>query len=123
MSEIYHRFGQALQLDANGGLLMVAGTEQGREKIVRRLLTNTGDLLGNINYGAGVNQYIGSTIDPLQIQASIKSQMKAETIVQQSPAPRVGLTEDLATGLVMATITYVDNTTLEQSTARIPISN
>ena len=105
-----HTFGSDLSISASGDVLLANGDTYTRQRILRRLLTNHGQYLWQLAYGAGLRQQVGQTSNLLAIQQVIRSQIFAESSVAQSPAPTVTVTED-ATGNLTATIQYYDAAT------------
>jgi phage baseplate assembly protein W len=91
MTEAAHYFGGDLQLSATGDLLAADGIEEGKQRILRRLLTNPGDYLWQPDYGAGLPSYIGRPLDQAALSALIKSQMYAEGGVSHDPEPQITL--------------------------------
>lgn len=75
--------------------------------MLRRLLTNPGDYIWHPNYGAGLAQFVGQPVSPLQIQAVIRAQIFQESAVAQSPEPVIAVSND-QTGDVFVEIQYVD---------------
>ncbi len=121
MSELYHIVGSALQLSPTGGILLASGPTQNQQFIYRRLLTSQDDLLSNLTYGAGIPAMIGSPGNADIIIGIIRQQLKLEVAVQQNPSPIVGIFSDPDTGLFIATIQYVDTTTLETTQIQLPL--
>jgi hypothetical protein len=110
MTDAAHIFGNDLQLSATGDLLLVSGDTAVQQRILRRLLTNQGDYLWNLPYGAGLRQQVGQNPNLLSIQNAIRSQLFAEADVATTPAPVITATQDL-TGNVSVTINYTDAAT------------
>jgi hypothetical protein len=103
-------FGSDLQISATGDILLASGVTYTRQRILRRLLTNAGDYIWQLAYGAGLRQQVGNNTNLLQIQNIIRSQIFQEASVAQQPAPIVTATSD-ATGDVTVTIIYFDAAT------------
>lgn len=106
MTDIYHYLGSDIGLSSTGDLLAVSGTEEGKQRVLRRLLTNPGDYIWHFNYGAGLPKMIGDNVDVDAITAIIDGQMRLESVVSQSPAPIIDVLPT-ATG-VFCSIQYND---------------
>lgn len=53
MYDLFHYVGTDLSVSPSGDLLSVTGTERRKQKILRRLITNPGELVFHPEYGAG----------------------------------------------------------------------
>lgn len=99
LSDLFHYWGNDLTVSASGDLLTVSGTERGRQRVLRRLLTNpaTDDAPAGYvfhpEYGAGLPRFIGQTIDTQKIKATILAQMLLEDAVAFAPAPTVAVSQ------------------------------
>jgi hypothetical protein len=112
MYDIFHEWGSDLVVDSSGDLALSTGSSTVSQRIFRRLLTNPGDYLWNLDYGGGLGQYVGAPTNPTTIQASVRTQLLLETAVPTTPAPQVTASVvDTANGYVLATITYTDPST------------
>jgi len=109
MHDLGHYFGGDISPSATGDLLSVDGTAKGQQRILRRLLTNPGDLLFHPDYGAGLPQWIGKTLDVPAITAVIRGQMFQEDAVAHDPEPVITISP-IADG-IFCRIQYVDSTT------------
>lgn len=89
MTDSSHLFGSDLALSATGDLLPAGGIEEGKQRILRRLLTNPGDYPWHPEYGAGLPSYIGRPLDEPALATLIKGQMYAEGGVSREPEPQV----------------------------------
>ena len=78
--------------------------------MLRRLLTNPGDYIWQLDYGAGLARFIGQPINPLQIRAVIRSQIFKEATVARQPEPLIDVqvAPGGASGTVYVYIRYVD---------------
>ena len=93
------------------GDLAVADTQMlTQQRVLRRLLTNPGDYIWQLNYGAGLGQFVGRPGAPTLISGVIRTQMQLEPQIMQSPAPSVSasVADD---GIVMASVSYMDAVT------------
>lgn len=109
MASLYHVWGEDLVLSANGGLLLVDGSEAVRQRVIRRLLTNSRDLLFHLDYGAGLPAKVGETTRVANLEAVVRSQILREAGVAQDPPPEVVVTEIFAGAIV--NVTYTDAAT------------
>lgn len=92
MPDIYQLYGFDVQRNAQGDLLPVVGVEETEQRIIRRLLTNPGDLLDHPDYGAGFGRYIGQVLSEDVFQ-DVKNvgvrQILQEASVTKNPIPVV----------------------------------
>jgi phage baseplate assembly protein W len=115
MPDISHQYGDDLVVAAGGDLATVAAVTLGRQRVLRRLLTNPGDYLWNPNYGAGLGRFVGQPANAARIRSVIRSQIFQESAVARSPEPviDVAVTPD---GAVTVAIRYADAATGEGQT-------
>lgn len=113
--DISHNFGNDLTASAAGDLLVVSGDTLTQQRILRRLLTNPGDYIWNLNYGAGLGQMVGKPANASAIQNIVYSQIFEEPAVARVPAPTV-TTDVNPDGTVTVTIDYFDAVTGQGST-------
>jgi hypothetical protein len=108
--EAYHIFGQDLVLSASGDLLLVSDTTETQQRILRRLLTNPGDYIWQLSYGAGLPSKVGRKVQGAALAALIRSQIFQEASVSPVPPPQITLTA-APSGQVNCVIIYTDQTT------------
>lgn len=89
MTDVFHQWGSDLALGPTGDLAVVSGTLLGQQRLLRRLLTNPGDYMWQLDYGAGLGQFVGSPASPLHIRAVVRSQVFKETAVARAPEPLI----------------------------------
>lgn len=112
MPELWHDWGSDLVFSSTGDLLLADGTDEGRQRVLRRLLTNPGSYVFHVDngpvkaYGAGLPGKVGSTIDAKAIQALCLSQMFLEQAVARSPAPTVDV-QQIPNGIYVS-VQYTD---------------
>ncbi len=106
MTEPYHYWGSDLNVSASGDLLLADGLELSKQAVLKRLLTNMGDYLWELGYGAGLPQRIGQTLNLPEITGLIRSQMFLEGSVSQTPEPVI--TVQQIPGGVAAQIYYTE---------------
>lgn len=99
LNDLFHYWGTDLTASASGDLLSVSGTERGRQRVLRRLLTNPAtddapaDYIFQPEYGAGLPRFLGSPIDKQKIVAACLAQMLLEDSVAKTPAPIVTISQ------------------------------
>jgi hypothetical protein len=121
VTDLSLRFGGDLQVSASGDLLLATGPQVVKQRILRRLLTNAGDYIFQIPYGAGLRKQVGQDSNLLAIQNIVRSQIFAEADVAQVPAPVITATQD-ATGNISVSIEYTDAATNTQQTLSFPVT-
>lgn len=109
MYDLYHYIGSDLSTSPTGDLRPVDSTERGKQRILRRLMTNPGDYIFHPEYGAGLGQKIGQSVNINEWTALILGQMLLEDCVAQDPEPTVTIT--IITEGVSVYATYTDATT------------
>jgi phage baseplate assembly protein W len=110
MPDLDHQWGSDFLISSVGDIATVTGPLLGQQRILRRLLTNPGDYIWQLDYGAGLARFIGQPINPLQIRAVVRSQVFKEPAVARQPEPviDVQLAPGGGTGTVYVYIRYVD---------------
>lgn len=106
MADAWHQWGGDLALSSTGDLAVTDGTEYGQQRLLRRLLTNVGDYIWHLDYGAGLPKRVGDLANTRLIAGVIRGQVLKESLIAASPAPVIDLTA-IPTG-VYAHIQYVD---------------
>lgn len=106
MSDVWHQWGGDLALTATGDLQTTAGTEYGQHRLLRRLLTNPGDYIWHLDYGAGLPRRVGEPVNERLIAGVIRGQVLREAAVAASPEPTIDV-RAIPTG-VYAHILYAD---------------
>jgi phage baseplate assembly protein W len=107
MPDLSHEFGADLEAGPTGDLAVAQGAAQGRQRVLRRLLTNPGDYIWQPEYGAGLGRFVGSPAAPERIRAVVRSQIFREPAVARSPEPVVEVQAD-GQGRVFVAIRYAD---------------
>jgi hypothetical protein len=120
MADLALQMGGDLAVGAGGDLLMTSGAPLTQQRIFRRLLTNAGEYLWNLAYGAGLSAMVGEVENGNAITGIIRSQIFAEASVAQAPEPTVK-TSTGNDGTVVVDITYTDATTGNTSVLSLPI--
>lgn len=120
MADISHVVGLDLALGPTGDLAVVSNPSLGQQRVLRRLLTNPGDYIWNLTYGAGLPGMVGRPTNPTAIQGLILSQMFRESAVAQSPVPQVTVSSD-NDGTVYAYVQYSDADTGQTQVLTVPL--
>ncbi|HBK05778.1 MAG TPA: phage tail protein [Acetobacteraceae bacterium] len=109
MLDIFHNWGEDLKVGNGGDLALSSGSDTINQRVLRRLLTNPGDYIWNLDYGGGLGKLVGQPVNSRQIEAVISTQILQEAAIPVSPAPRIVTTvTDAAQGNVAVNITYSD---------------
>ncbi|MDR3473325.1 MAG: hypothetical protein P4M09_16825 [Devosia sp.] len=112
MADLFHWWGEDLDVGSTGDLATVEGTSRGQQRVLRRLLTNPGDYIWHPEYGAGLPGYIGKNLDMDALTAVIRSQILLESAVSKSPEPSI-VVSPISDGVFVRVI-YVDGDTGQQ---------
>ena len=108
MADASHQWGSDLAVGSTGDIGTVAGSVLGQQRVLRRLLTNPGDYIWQLDYGAGLASFIGQPVSPLQIGAVIRSQIFKEATVARQPEPIIDVQVAPGGGTVYVYIRYAD---------------
>lgn len=94
---------------STGDLALASGPDATNQRVCRRLLTNPGDYIWQLDYGGGLAGFVGQPAGPADIESVVRTQLALETAVAASPAPQITTSVvDAANGCVVANITYSD---------------
>lgn len=109
-------------LAPNGDLALVDGSDETRERIIRRLFTSVRGYVWHQDYGAGLPDRIGNPAKERVIQAIVRSQIQLEATVAKIPVPTISVTASAANaGLFVITINYTDAVTGAASAIRLQV--
>jgi hypothetical protein len=108
MSDINHTFGGDLAASVSGDIEAVSGSALGQQRVLRRLLTNAGDYIWQLTYGAGLPSMIGLPVDAAAIAGLARSQIFLESAVARTPTPVIDV--QAQSSIVSLQITYADAT-------------
>lgn len=110
MPDLFHQWGSDLAIGPTGDLALADGSLLGQQRVLRRLLTNQGDYIWQLAYGAGLPQLVGQPASEARIGAAIRAQIFKETRVARVPEPviDVRIAPDGAAGSVYVHVRYVD---------------
>ena len=109
MADVWHEFGSDLTVAPSGDIATSGGSNLSQQRILRRLLTNPGDYIWQLDYGAGLGRFVGQPAAAQRIQGVLRAQLFAEPSVARSPEPAIDISADDA-GVVAVQIRYSDAT-------------
>jgi phage baseplate assembly protein W len=92
LNDLNQWVGADIGTSATGDLGTANADTRTRQRIVRRLVTNPGDYIFHPEYGAGLPAKIGDTLDVQALRGLIRSQVRLEEGVAQTPEPQVDVT-------------------------------
>jgi hypothetical protein len=115
MADLSHQFGADLALSATGDILAIAAPQLTQQRLLRRLLTNPGDYIWHLGFGAGLASFVGLPANAAGIAAIVRSQIFKETAVARTPEPVIDVLID-PTGIVTLHVRYADASTGETQT-------
>ena len=107
MADSSHQFGADLALSSTGDIATVIGPQLAQQRVLRRLLTNPGDYIWNLTYGAGLAAFVGLPASATRIAAIVRSQIFKEAAVARSPEPLIDV-EQTQSGTFYVHIRYAD---------------
>ena len=115
MADLALQYGGDLGVGPTGDLALADGSLLTQQRVLRRLLTNPGDYIWQLSYGAGLGQFVGQPGAPAAIGGVTRSQLLQEAGVAPAPPPVV--TSVVGTdGSVVTTLAYTDAATGQAST-------
>lgn len=120
MKDLNHYAGDDLSLSPTGSLSTVEGIERGKQRILRRLITNPGDYLFHTEYGAGLGRYVGALTNIPEAIALTRGQVLLEECVAKKPAPVISISTNNDT--LSANIRYTDFATGEPVTLSFEVN-
>ncbi len=107
MPDLSHLWGNDLALSPTGDLATLDAPGLTQQRVLRRLLTNPGDYIWSLDYGAGLASFVGQPGAATAIKAAIRGQIFKETAVAQTPEPVIELQPD-PTGILYVLVRYAD---------------
>lgn len=122
MADLSLTFGGDLGFSASGDLALATQDALTRQRVLRRLLTNPGDYLWHLSYGAGLGRYVGAAGGQSLVAAVAGAQLRLESRVAAQPAPMVEATTAAGSGLVL-TIRYSDAVSGGSAALTLPVSS
>lgn len=121
MAELQLTFGTDLSIDVSGDLATSDGTQEGQERIVRRLLTFPGEYIWDVTYGAGLARFLGKPAFKARIAAITRSQLSKEASVARTPPAQIAVNVQ-RDGTVTEDIKYSDGNTGAPIPLTLPIT-
>jgi hypothetical protein len=83
------RWGEDLSVGASGDIGFALVQAEVQQRLVRRLLTNPGEYVWHVDYGAGLGGYVGERYSPGLIEGAVLNGLQLEALVAGTPAPLV----------------------------------
>lgn len=118
MPDLDHTFGGDLVL--SGGTLGVStSSDLTTQRLLRRLCTNPGAYLWDLEYGAGLPAMVGSPVSAEDVRAVIAAQMLLEAGVADTPSPQIAVTQN-DNGFLYATVLYWATSGGDPITLQVP---
>jgi hypothetical protein len=110
MADISLLWGGDLSVGPTGDIALADGTALTQQRVLRRLLTNAGDYIWQLTYGAGLGQFVGQPGAAAAIQGVARTQMLQESTVAASPAPVISAAASVDDTVTLS-IQYADSQT------------
>jgi hypothetical protein len=107
MPDLNHLWGNDLTVSPSGDLATVGDAMLTQQRVLRRLLTNPGDDIWSLGYGAGLSRFVGLPGASNAIRAAIRGQIFKEASVARTPEPVIDVATDAA-GSIYVQIRYAD---------------
>ncbi len=118
LADLSHYVGGDLSSTSSGDLVTVTTTIRGQQRILRRLMTNPGELPFHPDYGAGLPAWIGRLAEIPALTALIRGQVLLEDAVSRKPEPVISIVPipNTAGGGFSVSIAYTDAPTGQPAT-------
>ena len=113
MADISHIWGSDIALGPAGDLALATGLEEGRQRVLRRLLTTLRNYIWHLEFGGSLPTMVGQPADAYAIEGVVRLQMSLEACVAAVPEPGVSVSTDGQGGTFLL-ITYTDAGTGQQ---------
>ena len=107
MADISHVWGSDVTLGPAGDLALVSGLEEGRQRVLRRLLTTLRNYIWHLDYGGSLPPMVGQPANAYAMEGVVRQQLALEACVAATPEPGVSVSTDGQGGTVLQ-ITYTD---------------
>lgn len=115
MADLALQVGGDLAVGPTGDLGLADGPILTQQRVLRRLLTNPGDYIWQLGYGAGLGSFVGQPGAPAAIAGVVRVQLLQEAAVAPSPSSVVTSVPG-DDGTVTTSLTYTDASTGQAST-------
>jgi hypothetical protein len=99
MIAVVCEWGADLSVGPTGDISVAPVQTEVQKRIVRRLLTNPGDYIWHMDYGAGLGTYVGEPFSSKSIENVILDQIRHEALIAATPSPVVQILGSLAGSL------------------------
>lgn len=106
--DAYVDWGGDFRVDAKGGLMMIDGDTEVRQRLERRLFTAVKGYVWHPDYGAGLPQKIGTVLSVEEIRAVCAAQLALEASVALSPPAKIFVTSNNKRDTITIEIQYWD---------------
>jgi hypothetical protein len=107
MADLALQFGGDLAVGPTGDLTVSDGVGLTQERVLRRLLTNAGDYIWQLGYGAGLAQFVGQPGAPAAMAGVTRTQLLQEAAVARTPSPVISV-QDGGDGTFVLSLSYAD---------------
>ena len=107
MADISHDWGSDLSLGPAGDLALASGLEEGRQRVLRRLMTTLRNYIWHLEYGGSLPLMVGQPADAYAIEGIVRQQMALEACVAATPEPGITVSTDGQGGTFLQ-VTYTD---------------
>jgi len=114
-------WGGDIGVSPTGDILLAADDAITPQRVMRRLLTNSGDYIWHAGYGAGLGEFVGNVANARQIVGNLRGQLFDESAVARSPPPAVDV-DVLADGSVYVDLRYIDAVTYSTQALTFTVS-
>jgi len=122
MADLCHQFGADLTISPTGDIQVISAPLLTQQRLLRRLLTNQGDYIWHLGYGAGLARFVGQRANAAGIAAIVRSQIFKESDVARTPEPVIDVLID-PTGIVTLQVRYADASTGETQTLSFSVGS
>lgn len=120
MADLAHPFGADLAFGSGADLALSSGAALAQDRVLRRLLTNTGDYLWQPDYGASLGAFVGQPVSVPRLRGAVRAQIFREPAVARQPEPVVAVSAD-GSGSAVLTIRYQNALVGGVQTVTVPI--
>jgi len=115
-------WGNDLRVGPTGDILAIPREDELDQRLIRRLLTNSGDYYWSVDYGGGLGAYVGRPASPEVLQDVILGQLRLETSIQQDPQPGVVIAAASPANLNTVSVSIIYQPVGSEVTKTMPLS-